>query len=244
MDRPPEDAEARRERLAAWAAEQERRIAPEGPGRPRPRGVLRRGVSNVIVASLRYADRIFDRRLHTASEVRTAEHEHSDRVHYVPTPWHVLPRAFRFLRPSGDDTFVDFGCGKGRIVHQAARWPLRRVIGVEISPELAEQGRAVVAAHRNRYRCADVEIVVGDAADYRVPDDMTIGFLYHPFTGETLDRVLQAVIDSIDRRPRRVRLIYVLLEGERRVLATGRFRHLKDLRSGMPFVRVVIFEST
>jgi cyclopropane fatty-acyl-phospholipid synthase-like methyltransferase len=87
----------------------------------------------------------------------------------------VLPRALRYLGVSDRDTFVDFGCGKGRVVHQAARRPFRRVIGVEISPVLAEVARNGLAARRHQHRCGSVEIVVSDVTQYRVPDDLTIG---------------------------------------------------------------------
>ena len=139
----------------------------------------------------------------------------------------MLPRALRFLGVSDRDTFVDFGCGKGRVVHQAAKRPFRRVIGVEISPALAEIARANLATRRHRHRCPNVEIVVADAKEFPVPDDLTIAYFWHPFTGETLEAVLRGIIDSIDRHPRRVRLIYLGPHGAE-VLATGRFRLLKE----------------
>lgn len=129
------------------------------------------------------------------------------------------------------DTFVDFGSGKGRVLHQAARHPFRRVIGVEISQELAQAASALVAANRHRYRCRDVEVVVSDAADFTVPDDMTIAYLYNPFTGETLDAVLRNMVSSLDRSPRLIRLIYVRPDHAERVLATGRFRLVKKQRN-------------
>ena len=148
----------------------------------------------------------------------------------MPSPWWTLPRALRFLGVSDRDTFVDFGCGKGRVVHQAAKRPFRRVIGVEISPALAEIARANLATRRHQHRCPNVEIVVADAKEFRVPDDLTIAYFWHPFTGETLEAVLRGIVDSIDRHPRPVRLIYL---GHHRaeVLATGRFRLLKEHRT-------------
>src|SRR4029450_218589 len=104
--------------------------------------------------------------LDTSGHAREPEHHHSDRVLYVPSAWHVLPRALRYLGVSDRDTFVDFGCGKGRVVHQAARRPFRRVIGVEISPHLAEIARTNLAARRHEHRCRNVEIVVSDVAEY------------------------------------------------------------------------------
>src|SRR6185503_12151373 len=104
------------------------------------------------------ADRLFGRGLDTSGRAVVVEHARDDRKGYAPSAWHVLPRALRYIGVSDHDTFIDFGCGKGRVVHQAARWPFRRVIGVEVSPELAEIARAGLAARRHRHRSRDVEI--------------------------------------------------------------------------------------
>ena len=100
------------------------------------------------------------------------------------------------------------------------------MIGVEISPALAEIARTNLATRRHQHRCPNVEIVVADAKEFPVPDDLTIAYFWHPFTGETREAVLRGIIDSIDRHPRRVRLIYLGPHGAE-VLATGRFRLLK-----------------
>jgi SAM-dependent methyltransferase len=193
-----------------------------------------------------YLDQVLDRGLDTRGIRQVPEIDAREGIPYVPSPWHVLPRALRAVGASGADVFVDFGCGKGRVVHQAARRPLKRVIGVEISPELARFAEALVATHLHSYRCPSVEIVVSDARRFRVPDDLTIAYLYAPFHGKTLDAVLGNLIESIDRHPRRLRLIYVLpLYGDQ-ILATRRFRLVKWLRGGLRdthISRAAIFES-
>jgi hypothetical protein len=82
------------------------------------------------------------------------------------------------------------------------------VIGVEIVPEVAGFGQSLVAAHQDKYRCKNVEIVACDAAQFRVPDDLTIAYHAYGFPEKTLDVVLQNLIESIERSPRLVRFIY------------------------------------
>ena len=247
MDRLPDDPVARRDWLERWAAEQQRRVE-EGPVpiSRQIRRTLARAPAQLEAASTRYLNRLLDRGLDTSGDSDEPEHAHSDRVRYVPVAWHVLPRALHYVRVSEHDTFVDFGCGKGRAVHQAARRPFRRVIGVEISPALAEIARAGLAARRHQHRCRDVQIVVCDAAEFPVPDDLTVAYFFDPFHGETLDTVLQGIVESIDRRPRGVSLIYGHPQHGRQVLATGRFRLVKEQRGGLHDTRlnrVAIFKS-
>jgi hypothetical protein len=187
-------------------------------------------------------DLVFDRGLDTDDHFDYPERRTVDGFPYAPSLWHVLPRALRAVDASDRDVLVDFGCGKGRIVHQAARWPLKRVIGVELSPELAGFAQALVDSHRHKYRCRSVEIVVCDAARFQVPDDLTIGYFYEPFRGQTLDAVLRNLVESIDRRPRRVQLIYVGAGGGWQMLATGRFRPVRKFRVTLAY-NAVIFES-
>jgi SAM-dependent methyltransferase len=246
VDGPSSDPTARLEWLERWASEQQERIdqrptrrirqalarAPQQLGHQKPLG--------------RLANRILDRGLNTSGDSDQPETALAGRQRYVPSAWHVLPRALHYLGVSDRDTFVEFGCGKGRVVHQAARRPFRRVVGVEISPALAEIARAGLAARRHQHRCRNVEIVVADLKDFRVPDDLTIGYFFDPVGRETFSAVLQGVVDSIDRNPRRVRLIYVRPTLGSQVLATGRFRLVKEQRGGLRDARIyraAIFES-
>jgi SAM-dependent methyltransferase len=259
MDRLPKDPAQRRDRLERWAAEQaerrERRRLEENEilvrrqvRRWRQSRRWNRLRTNLRFASVvqRVADSVLDRDLDTSARATEPEHEHPDRLLYAASAWHVLPRALRYLGVTDQDVFIEFGCGKGRVLHQAAKSPFRRVVGVEISPELAEIARSNLAASADQHRCANIEIVVSDAADFRVPDDLTIGYLYHPFRDATLDAVLRNIIHSLDRRPRRVRLIYVYPQGAEQILATRRFRLLKHQRSRLldsSYSQTSIFES-
>jgi tRNA G46 methylase TrmB len=253
---PPDDTAARRDRLERWVAEQQRRMAEQQrlmnqlPARLPWWARLRRAVTKgkrVARGSQWFAHRVLNRALDTSASTEP-EHDHPDRTWYVTSPWYALPRALHDVGVSDRDTFIDFGCGKGVVVHQAAKRPFRRVIGVEISPVLAEIARTNLAARRHQHRCRNVEIVTSDVTEYSVPDDLTIGYLFEPFRDETLDALLRNIIDSIDRHPRRVRLIYVYPLLSSQVLATGRFRLLKvqenkllDPSSTPP--RTEIFES-
>jgi len=247
MDRLPDDPAARRDWLERWAEQQQRALDDRPtPVTDRVCAGIRNGSRRLIAESARYAYRFLDRDLNTAGTTHDPEHDHPDRVAYVPTAWHVLPRALRTIGVSQNDTFVDFGCGKGRIVHQAARWRFRRVIGVEVSASLAEVARAGIAARRRQHRCRNVEIVVCDAAQFQVPDDLTVAYLFDPFRGDTLSAVLGHIVESIDRCPRRVRLVYVHPRHGAQVIATRRFRLLSEQRGGLRDLRVnraAIFES-
>jgi SAM-dependent methyltransferase len=226
----PEDPDERLAWVERWAAEQRERRGDRDPRRAR----LRPRIGAMIERQVERLDPVFDRGLNTSRNVFFPTPDGGGRVYVAgPTPWHILPRALRKVGASDHDVFVEFGCGKGRVVHQAARWPLKRVIGVEIIPEVAGFAERLVVAQRRKYRCNSVEIVTCDAARFRVPDDLTIAYHAYGFHEKTMDAVLRNLIESIDSRPRRVRLIYYRPSRDiGQVLATGRFGLLPDISFG------------
>lgn len=163
-----------------------------------------------------------------------------DRISYTPSGWLTLRRALPRRAVGEDDVFLDYGSGKGRVVVQAARYPFKRVIGLEIATEFNAAARANVELERDRLRCQDVELVTADVLDFEVPDDVTVAYLYNPFRGETFSAAIDQLIASVDRNPRRVRIVYVNPLEHDRLLATGRVeltRKLRGLRPGRRWSR-------
>lgn len=128
---------------------------------------------------------------------------------YAPTAyrsfWAVMHEVA--VRP-GEDVFVDYGAGKGRIVVLAAMYPFRRVLGVEISPELSATARVNVQRAARHLRCRDVEIVTGDAAEFGCPNEATVLHFFDPFAGTVLERVLEQVRESLKAAPRPLKILY------------------------------------
>jgi len=131
------------------------------------------------------------------------------KARYEPTDYRSLRRALRQLdgRPA-EDVFLDYGSGKGRAVVLTAMYPFRRVIGVELSEQLNGQARANVARARAKLACRDIELITADATAYHVPDDVTCIYMYNPFRGQALADVMGNIRQSLDRRPRKLTIIF------------------------------------
>src|SRR5688500_9287561 len=147
---------------------------------------------------------------------------------YRPSSWIVLRHVFRTFPVKKDDVFVDYGSGMGRVLIFAAQQPFKRVIGVEMSEELNRVARHNVEQNRERFTCDDVEVISADATQWAVPDDVTIAYFYCPFPPSVFDEVLRQLFASLDRRPRRLRVVYYFMsDADRRLLMeTGRAREL------------------
>lgn len=126
---------------------------------------------------------------------------------YEPLPWMVLRRAMNVLAPGPEDVLLDYGSGMGRVLLLAAHRRVKRVIGVEVEAQLAARARANLAAAQHRL-FSPVELVVADAATWRVPDDVTAVFLFNPFVGRVMEAVQGHLAASLQRRPRPLKLVY------------------------------------
>lgn len=151
-----------------------------------------------------------------------------DRVGYEPAEWSLLRRVLRKREMSSSDVFVDFGSGMGRVVLRAAEYGPGRVVGVELSDELNRIARRNVERNRGRLKCDDIELITADVLDYDIPDDLTIAFFNNPFTGEVFAEVVRRLVASHDRNPRRMRVIYRNPREEGTLLASGRFRLVRE----------------
>lgn len=132
------------------------------------------------------------------------------RLGYQPIDYHLFESALARVGWSERDVFADYGCGMGRAVVLAGLHPLARVIGIEQSPELCAIANENIRRAASRLRCRDVGIVCGDATQFEPPDDLSLVFLFNPFTGDVLERTLEALRLSLVRSPRRLRVIYAL----------------------------------
>jgi SAM-dependent methyltransferase len=170
-------------------------------------------------------DRLFERSGETSEAVRLddlglAREGYHD---YEPSGWRSFKRAMRGVKVGPSDTFLDIGCGKGRVVEQAARRPFKRVLGVELSVELAEQARQLAERERDRRRCGSVEIFAADITTWQVPDDVTVIYVYNALSGDALVAMLDRIAESAGRAPRRLLMLYVNPLSERTVVEHPRF---------------------
>jgi trans-aconitate methyltransferase len=156
-------------------------------------------------------NRVFERSEETNAIVRLDELglARSGYHDYEPSGWRSLSRALRGLDIGSSETFIDIGCGKGRVVAQASRRPFGRVLGVELSEELAEQARRLTDSERRRQRCGSVEIMTADVTTWQMPDDVTIVYINNALSGAALHAMLDRISESVSRAPRRLLLLYV-----------------------------------
>jgi SAM-dependent methyltransferase len=89
-------------------------------------------------------------------------------------------------------SFIDVGCGMGRVVLYAMDHRFARVTGVEFSPYLADIARRNVEKYSRRPRTS-AQIVTADAAEYGLPNEPCVLWLFNPFVAAVTSEVLANV---------------------------------------------------
>lgn len=164
------------------------------------------------VALDRVADAVLERRLGIASGglvvIESLLDEWTDCHDYFPSSIRAFNRVLRDLQVRPDDVFVDYGCGMGRTLVLAARFPFRTLLGFDVSPQLLAVARENLQRAVPAPRRGDLALVQADARAFRLPDDATVLYLYNPFHGEILSAVFDDIARSLRAHPRRLRIVF------------------------------------
>lgn len=156
------------------------------------------------------------------------------RQRYQPVGLFKLRRIMPPNSVGSNDVFVDIGSGMGRAVFLAAGYRFRRAIGVELSGQLVDIAQRNLDHCRDRLQCKDIAFVIADATQYEIPDDVTVVFMNNPVQGAHFEAVVKNVLDSYDRNPRGMRIIYGNPVEEATLLATGRIKLIRQIRGLRP----------
>jgi hypothetical protein len=152
-------------------------------------------------------EREFDRRFGTDTATSVPAWKLSDisspnRVHatnYVASREKDVSMLFDMLPIRVEDyVLIDFGSGKGKVLLLAAEYGFGRAIGVEFSPSL----HTIAQANIERYKSVSprkikIESVCQDAAEFAIPAEKLVIFLYGPFQEPVFQSVAANLRESL-----------------------------------------------
>jgi hypothetical protein len=106
-------------------------------------------------------------------------------------------------------TFIDIGSGKGRALLMASAYPFRRILGIELLPELNEIAQDnILRFASSETRCERVEAICADATTFQFPADPLVVYLFHPLPSTGFTKVMANLQMSWRERPRAMYVVY------------------------------------
>lgn len=128
-------------------------------------------------------------------------------------PYRGLEDIFENVKLTSDDSFIDIGCGKGRVLaYMIERNVPCRLTGVELNPEVA----SVAKAWSSRYR--NIEIIEGNAFDLDL-NDYTVLFMYRPMEKDVFSEFVQ----KIEQQTKHKMMLYYYADSESGFMLNDRY---------------------
>jgi hypothetical protein len=133
----------------------------------------------------------------SATTLRTGAAADIHNFGYVSSQPSIVRTALQTIPDLADAVFVDMGCGKGRVLVVASEHPFRRIVGVELSPELCRIARANAARVAAQYPGrTPIEVVESDVLGFELPPGKLVIYIYNSF----FPRMMKAVAEKIAHR--------------------------------------------
>jgi Methyltransferase domain len=106
-------------------------------------------------------------------------------------------------------TFIDIGSGKGRALLMAADYPFRRILGIEILPELHRVAKENISKYKSdSQQCFAIDCLLGDASGFAFPLGPTVLYLFNPLPESGLVRLISNLEGSLRQHPRPMFVLY------------------------------------
>jgi len=143
-----------------------------------------------------------------ALDVTDEAREHA--VFYQGTRVLHLKSLLQTLKIPKSETFVDFGCGKGKTLLIAREYGFFKAVGVEFSKTLCDvavknieqYGRKKTDGNRN------IDVLNIDARDYEISKTDSVFYFFRPFDEYLMSQVLDNIQSSIKKDPRPVWILF------------------------------------
>lgn len=123
-------------------------------------------------------------------------------VRYQATVF-INHKMMKTLSISKEDSILDIGCGKGKMVFYFSRMGFGRSDGIEYSKELTACAKKNLKLLRIKS-----DVINIDATKFSGYENYNYFYFYNPFDRETMQCVLEKIQDSYIHKPRKMVIIY------------------------------------
>ena len=139
--------------------------------------------------------------------IRNGDISHSSR--YEAVNYFILESLLSKLRSiSGETSFSDLGCGKGRAMVVAAHYGFTKIRGVDFAEEVCSIADQHMQKASRLFPQIQYEVYCQNVLDYIIQPDESVFFLFNPFSEEIISAFLEKVNRSTEEFPRTVYFLY------------------------------------
>jgi len=156
---------------------------------------------------------------------------------YMPGGSIYLSRVLKKLKINENDSGIDLGCGLGSVMFYMAKFPFKRISGIEFSYELSE------GCKNNLEKLNDsrLNLFYGDAGEFDSFDDYNYIFMFNPFGLEIIRKVINNISKSYKSIPRIITLIYKNPVYDNEILEYDFFHKIFEYKTESPGIIFIVY---
>lgn len=126
--------------------------------------------------------------------------------------------------PEQNDAIFDFGCGKGTAMISFLDYGFKKVGGVEYADNAYDMMTDNFTKLGMDPSGGKVTCIHGDATLIREElDEYNWFYFFDPFEREVVEKVIDNICESLERKPRKAHIIYILPRCYDYIVSTGKF---------------------
>lgn len=117
----------------------------------------------------------------------------------------ALVKVLKKFPISSEDSIIDIGCGKGKAMYLMSRLPFGKIRGFDLSRQLAD----IANQNFEKTGVRQCEAFQADATVFDDYDEFNYFYVFNSFPLEVFEVMMGHVLESIKRKPRNCRFIYL-----------------------------------
>lgn len=173
--------------------------------------------------------------------IKELQNQTSHYHRYEATPYSALHALFEEYSFHTSDCFVDFGCGKGRFPFYVHHFLKASATGVEMNGQLYQEAMENLSNYLTKAKIssAALSFECSLAEEYKISQMENKFYFFNPFSLAIFRKVMNNILLSVERQPRRVDIIlyYPTLEYLHFLENETPFQFLQEVRAPVLYER-------
>ncbi|WP_077210945.1 methyltransferase [Bacillus dakarensis] len=128
---------------------------------------------------------------------------------YEPTPYGAIEELFKKVELGSGDRFVDFGCGKGRLLFYLNYFYDVTVVGVEMNTLYYQEAMHNTARYfkKTKKDASNIHFYNCLAEEYEINEEDNIFYFFNPFSIQIFMKILNNILLSVEGNQRNIKII-------------------------------------
>ena len=150
-----------------------------------------------------------------------------------------LKRVLSSFNISKDDSIIDIGSGKGHVLKLFSKYLFKKIDGIEFSPLLVDISRK----NFERLTLKNITIYNTDATKFEEYKNYNYYYMFNPFQGDVMHKVISEIESSLKIKPRQVIIIYKNPMCHEKIIESGTFKKVNEFKTEYKYFNFFIYKN-